>query len=86
MPQNTSIGRYSAVVTLNLIVGDQVYPLAQVGPEMVILKTAAVIPPGPATVVTIVDGDERRSDVIIPECTEPSDLIHTRPAAAPVAS
>jgi hypothetical protein len=84
MGQNTSAGRYSAVVKLTLLAGGQVYPLAQVGPEFVILKTAAIIPPGPATVVTVVDGDERRSDVMVLESSEPSDIIRTVRAATPV--
>jgi hypothetical protein len=70
---------------MHILVGDQAYPLAQIGPDIVILKTPAILPAGPATVVLVVDDEpERRWDVILPECTEVSDLIHTRPAAAPI--
>ena len=85
MPQNTSVGRYSSVVELSLLAEGRVYPLAQVGPEFVILNTAAVIPPGPATIVTVVDGHERRSDVMVLESSEASDVIRTRRTEAPVA-
>jgi hypothetical protein len=84
MAQNTSIGRYSAVVKLTLLAGGQVYPLAQVGPEKVILKTAARIPPGPATVVVVVDGNEHRTDVMLLESSESSDIIRTVRTAAPI--
>ena len=84
MAQNTSPGRYSAVVSLSLVVGDRVYPLGQVGPDKVILKTAAIIPPGPATVVTVVDGKERRSEVMVLESSEQSDIVQTRRVEMPV--
>ena len=70
MLHDTSVSRYSAVVTLQLLVNGHVYPLAQTAPDFVILKEPATIPAGPGTVVTIVDGNERRSDVIILESPE----------------
>ena len=81
MLQKAALSRYSSVITLRLLAGDQIYPLAQIGPERVILKTAAIIPPGPATVVMVVDDeDERRWDVVLLESAELSDIVHTRPA------
>ena len=81
MLQKIALPRYSSVITLRLLVGEKVYPLAQIGPEMVILKTAAAIPPGPGTVVMVVDDeDERRWDVIVLESSESSDIVRTRPA------
>ncbi len=85
MPPDTSVGRYSAVVSLRLLAGGKVYALGQVGPDMVILKEPALVPPGPATVVTIVDGKEQRSEVIIPEAAGPRDIIPTRRVPSPVA-
>ena len=80
MLQKTAVSRYSSIVSLTLLVGDKSYALAQIGPEIVILKQAAIMPPGPATIVMTLDGKERRTEVILQESSEPSDIVHTRPA------
>lgn len=80
MLPETSVERYSSVVTMRLLSHGQVYPLAQAGPDFVMLKTAACIPPGPATICVDVDGDERRWDVILLESDGASETIRTRAA------
>ena len=84
MRQNTSVGRYSSVVSLQLLVDGRAYGLTHTGPDFVILETPAALRAGPATVVVVVDGNEHRTEVILPEPAEPSDMVRTLRAAAPV--
>jgi hypothetical protein len=67
-----------------LLAHGQVYPLSQAGPDFVILKTPAQIPPGRATVIVDVDGDERRWEVLLNESTAAMEVIRTDPAPSPV--
>lgn len=80
MLPETSVARYSSVVTLRLLAHGQVYPLAQAAPDFVILKTAVRIPPGSATIVVDVDGDERRWDVTLLGSDGTSEIVRTRSA------
>ena len=84
MRQNTSVGRYSSVVSLQLLVDGRAYGLSHTGPEFVILDTPAMLRAGPATVVVVVDGNEHRTEVILPEAAEPSDMVRTRRVETPV--
>jgi hypothetical protein len=58
---------YSAEVELNLQLGDRVISLHAVGPERVKLREPIDAPPGPAEVIVIVDGDEERTPVMLPD-------------------
>ena len=75
--------RYSSVVKLRMIANGRTYPLAQVSSKFVILREPTPIPPGPATVIVDVDGDERCWEVILMEPNEAGDMIDTRPAESP---
>ncbi len=85
MRQNTSVGRYSSVVSLQLVVDGTTYGLSHTGPDFVILESPALVPAGPATVVVTVDGNEYRTEVIIPEATGPRDIIPTQRVPTSVA-
>ena len=63
---------------MRLVARGQEYPLAQAAPDFVILKTPAAVPAGPATIVMVVDGQERRWDVILPESSGPAERIRTQ--------
>ncbi len=80
MLQKAAVSRYSSVVDLRLVLADgQIYPLSQIGPDFVILESPRTLPPGPATIVMVLDGNERRTDIVVLEPSEPSDIIRTRP-------
>jgi hypothetical protein len=80
MLQKSAVGRYSAVVDLRLILADgQICPLSQIGPDFVILESPRTLPPGPATIVTVLDGNERRTEVTLLESAAPCDIVRTRP-------
>ena len=72
------LDRYSSVVALRLMARRQEYPLAQAASDFVILKTPAAVPAGPATIVMVVDGRERRWEVVIPESAGAAERIRTQ--------
>lgn len=71
---------YSATVRLELIAGDQVLELGQIGPDMIHVRTPISLPPCEADVVMHVDGHERHWPVFLPDGIQTeSRLVRTRP-------
>jgi hypothetical protein len=62
---------YSAAVKMHLLLNGYSLPVAQMGPDFVILREAVEHGPGDAQVVLNVDGDERRWHVRLPEGLRP---------------
>ncbi|MBI3861328.1 MAG: hypothetical protein HY290_05485 [Planctomycetia bacterium] len=58
---------YSAHVRLHLLVGDDSYELASIGPGGVSIREPIELPAGPAEVVMHVDDFERRWQVYLPD-------------------
>ena len=56
---------YSAKVRLDLVVDECIIPLAQVGPDHVILAAPALLSPGSGETVVYIDGIPHRSKVEI---------------------
>ena len=56
---------YSAHVEIYLIVGDEHLPVAQVGPNSLILRQPSELPAGHAQIVIKVDDHEEVHDVIL---------------------
>ncbi|MCW5774889.1 MAG: hypothetical protein KIS87_00385 [Phycisphaeraceae bacterium] len=75
-----SSGGYSADVRLHLRINGDFIPLAQIGPDDVVLREPATIPPGPGEVIMHVDGRERRWTVTIGIAAPGSRVIPTAPA------
>lgn len=72
---------YSSSVRLQLIVGDDAYELAEIGPGSIYLSTPVSPPPCAAEVVMHVDDFERRWPVTLPDGVSPSSpLARTIPA------
>lgn len=63
---------YSAEVQLRLVIGERVLPLAQVGPDRIVLRESADCPPTAAEIVMHVDGRERRWPVYLPDGISPT--------------
>ena len=59
-------GGHSADVRISLLFGGQCIPVAQLGPDFLLLDAPADHPPGPASIVLRVDESERRWDVRLP--------------------
>jgi hypothetical protein len=53
-------------VQLSLETSGRVYPLAQIGPDFVVLREPTDLPPGNAEVVMRVEGSEQRWRVTLP--------------------
>jgi hypothetical protein len=70
----TSAG-YSADVRLMLVLNGRRLPLAQTGPDDVILPEAAVIPAGPAELLAVIDGRERRWRVRLAGTDTPARVV-----------
>ena len=66
--------RFSTYVRLRLFAEGREYPLAQVGPGYVIFREAADIPAGNAVLSIMVDDDDRRQTVRLPDGVQPFDL------------
>jgi hypothetical protein len=58
---------YSAEIDLRLQLGEQIISLHAVGPERIKLREPMDAPPGPAEVIVIIDGEESRSPVMLPD-------------------
>jgi hypothetical protein len=57
----------SSRVAMQLLVNGAVLPIAQMGPDFLLLDKPADYPPGEATIVFSVDGSDRRWTVRLPE-------------------
>lgn len=63
---------YSAYVQLYLIVGDESWKLAAIGPDSITLRHGGIeLDPCRGEVVMLVDGNEHRWDVILPHGAVP---------------
>ena len=74
---STSTG-YSADVLLWLRLSDRAVPLAQIGPDRIILKDVESVPAGAAELVLSVDGRERRWSVDVGQCDPNSRTVPIR--------
>lgn len=63
---SSSQGGHSAQVDMHLLVNGGSIPVAQMGPDFLILKEPSDHPPGQATMVLQVDQSERRWPVRLP--------------------
>jgi hypothetical protein len=64
-----SYGAHSARVTMCLIIDGESIPIAQMGPDFLLVDSAIDHPPGEATIVLQVDDSERRWQVRLPDGT-----------------
>jgi hypothetical protein len=62
----TSHGGHSADVRISLMFGGHSIPVAQLGPDFLLLDAPADHPPGPASILLRVDQSEQRWDVRMP--------------------
>jgi hypothetical protein len=62
----SSHGGHSADVRICLLFNGHSIPVAQLGPDFLLLDAPADHPPGPASIVLRVDQSERRWDVSLP--------------------
>jgi hypothetical protein len=62
-----SVDRYSAEVTLSLLIDGQELQISQVGPDMFILRDQLNTTTTNATLVITVDGNERRQEIVLPQ-------------------
>lgn len=58
---------YSSEIEGHLLVGEQKYPLARLGPEAIGLRSPLTISPGNAEIVLTIDGRVNRMRVFLPE-------------------
>jgi hypothetical protein len=58
---------HSAEIEMQLLVNGSTLPIAQLGPDFLILRQTATHPPTEATIVMRVDADEQRWAVRLPE-------------------
>lgn len=65
--QLAPVDRYSAEVTLRLLIDDRYLRIAQVGPDILILRDQLDTPTTSATLVITVDGNERRQEIVLPQ-------------------
>ncbi len=65
--QLASVDRYSAEVTLRLLIDDRCLRIGQVGPDMLILRDRLDTTTTNATLVITVDGNERRQEIVLPQ-------------------
>ena len=64
---------YSANIRLQLLVGDQIFPLAKIGPESIVLREAIELPACEAEISMSVDGREHRWQVFLTDGAVPFD-------------
>jgi hypothetical protein len=69
LPDSRSNSRagHSADVRINLILNGHSIPVAQLGPDFLLLDVPADHPPGQASIVLSVDQSEERWDVRLPD-------------------
>lgn len=60
---------------MRLVANGQEYPLSQVAPDFVVLKSPSQLPVGRATIIMTVDGEERQWDVTLLETDQPSEVV-----------
>ncbi len=72
---------YSADVRMQLNVNGFVLPIAQLGPDFIILRDRAAHPPAEAEIVLSIDGEESRWNVHLPDGIV-ADRTRTRTARA----
>jgi hypothetical protein len=65
---------YSADVWLFLIALGTAIPLAQIGPDSVVLRDPIELPRCEAEILMVVDGEERRWPVVLPNGAVPFEL------------
>jgi hypothetical protein len=65
MIQASHYNGYSSTVDLSLELAGETISLHAIGPDRITLREAYVAPPGPATVVMRVDGEECRWSVLL---------------------
>ncbi|MFG0335218.1 MAG: hypothetical protein ACF8TS_17815 [Maioricimonas sp. JB049] len=75
MARDTSIDRHSSVVTLQLELSGRVYPLAQIGPDFVVLQEPARFSAGRGTLVMESDGTRRTWDVRVSTSDGSTDVV-----------
>jgi hypothetical protein len=63
---------HSALVSLHLEAGGQVFELEQISPGDIILAEAVHLPPGEAEVMMRVGGEERRWRIELPDGVSPA--------------
>ncbi len=64
--QVAPVERYSSDVTLRLLIDDRTLRLAQVGPNVIILRDRFETATTDATLVITVDGQERKQPIVLP--------------------
>lgn len=67
MSTDLSLGRRSSVADFELIVAGKTYKPVQIAAEFVILDRAADFPAGPATLIVRLDGEERITEITLPD-------------------
>jgi hypothetical protein len=65
--QLAPVDRYSAEVTLCLLIDGHELQISQVGPDMLILRDQLDTKTTNATLVITVDGNERRQEIVLPQ-------------------
>jgi hypothetical protein len=63
----SSYGGHSANVRINLLFRGHSIPVAQLGPDFLLLDAPADHPPGPASIILRVDQSERQWPVRLPQ-------------------
>jgi len=76
MARDTSLDRHSSVVALQLELSGRVYPLAQIGPDFVVLQEPAQLSAGRGTLVMVADGTRRQWDVCVSSSDGATDVVH----------
>jgi len=67
MMPKSSQGGHSAQVKMKLLVNGSSLPVAQMGPDFLLVTETIDHPPADASIVMQVDGNERRWDVRLPD-------------------
>jgi hypothetical protein len=67
MLNDSGQGGYSADVRMRLLLNGASVALAQLGPDFVLVDAPLDHPPGEATIVLSIDGQERRWNVRLPQ-------------------
>jgi hypothetical protein len=65
--KNPQSNGYSADVRMHLSVNGQSFNIGQLGPDFIILRDAAELPPSRGQITVSIDGRERRWSVQLPE-------------------
>ena len=65
--QSSGQGGHSADVRITLMFNGHSIPVAQLGPDFLLLDAPADHPPGPASILLRVDQSERRWEVRLPD-------------------